>query len=153
MERATWKLPLPYVKQIANGNLLYDSGNSNRVSLSTQRGGMGREIRGRLQREGIYVSFQFSHSVVSNSLRPHGLQHARTPCPSPSLSLLKLMSIESVMPSNHLILCQPLLLLPSKFPIIRIFSNESVLGIRWPKYWELQHQSFQRIFRVDFLQD
>ena len=51
-----------------------------------------------------------------------------------SWSLLKLMSIESVMPSNHLILCQPLLLLPSIFPSVRVFSNESVLHIRWPKY-------------------
>ena len=50
-------------------------------------------------------------------------------------SLLKLMSIESVMPSNHLILCHPLLPLPSIFPSIRVFSNESVLRIRWPKYW------------------
>ena len=50
-------------------------------------------------------------------------------------SLLKLVSIESVMPSNHLILCRPLLLLPSIFPSIRVFSNESVLHIRWPKYW------------------
>ena len=50
-------------------------------------------------------------------------------------NLLKLMSIESVMPSNHLILCHPLLLLPSIFPSIRVFSNESVLCIRWPKYW------------------
>ena len=52
-----------------------------------------------------------------------------------SWSLLKLMSIELVMPSNHLILCRPLLLLPSIFPSIRVFSNESVLCIRWPKYW------------------
>ena len=52
-----------------------------------------------------------------------------------SQSLLKLMSIELVMPSNHLILCCPLLLLPSIFPSIRVFSNESVLHIRWPKYW------------------
>ena len=52
-----------------------------------------------------------------------------------SQSLLKLMSIESVMPSNHLILCHPLLLLPSNFPSIRVFSSESVLRIRWPKYW------------------
>ena len=52
-----------------------------------------------------------------------------------SWSLLKLMSIESVMPSNHLILCRPLLLPPSIFPSIRIFSHESVLPIRWPKYW------------------
>ena len=52
-----------------------------------------------------------------------------------SQSLLKLMSIESVMPSNHLVLCHPLLLLPSIFPSIRVFSNELTLGIRWPKYW------------------
>ena len=52
-----------------------------------------------------------------------------------SWSLLKLMSIELVMPSNHLILCHPLLLLPSVFPSIRVFSNESVLCIRWPQYW------------------
>ena len=52
-----------------------------------------------------------------------------------SQSLLKLMSIESVMPSNHLILSRPLLLLPSIFPSIRVFSKESVLHIRWPKYW------------------
>ena len=55
-----------------------------------------------------------------------------------SKSLLKLMSIKSVMPSNHLILCRPLFLLPSIFPSIRIFSNESVLRIRWPKYWSFR---------------
>ena len=81
------------------------------------------------------ISVQFSHSVMSDSLQPHGLQHARLPCPSPTQSLLKLISIKLVMPSNHLILCRPLLLLPSIFPSIRVFSNESVLGIRWPKYW------------------
>ena len=54
-----------------------------------------------------------------------------------SQSLLKLMSTESVMPSNHLILCRPLYLLPSIFPSIRVFSKESVLHIRWPKYWSL----------------
>ena len=52
-----------------------------------------------------------------------------------SQSLLKLLSIKSVMPSNHLILCRPLLLLPSIFPSIRVFSKESILRIRWPKYW------------------
>ena len=72
---------------------------------------------------------------MSDSLRLHGLQHSRPPCPSPTPSLLKLMSIESVMPSNHLILCRPLFLLPSTFPSIRVFSNESVLCIKWPKYW------------------
>ena len=54
-----------------------------------------------------------------------------------SWSFLKLMSIESVMPSNHLTLCRPLLLLPSIFPSIRVFASESVLYIRWPKYWSL----------------
>ena len=69
------------------------------------------------------------------SLWLHGLLQASLPCPSPSPGvLLKLMSIESVMPSYHLILCRPLLL-PSIFPRIRVFSNESALCIRWPKYW------------------
>ena len=72
---------------------------------------------------------------MSDSLRPHGLQLARLPCPSLSPSLLKFLSIESVMPSNHLILCHPLLLLPSTFLRIRVFSNELILYIRWPKYW------------------
>ena len=73
---------------------------------------------------------------MSNSLQPHGLQHTRPPCPSPITEVYsKLMSIESVMPSNHLILCCPLLLLPSIFPSVRVFSNESVLHIRWPNYW------------------
>ena len=145
----------------------------------------------------IISSVQSSHSVVSNSLPPHGLQHAMPPCPSPtprvysnpcpvsqwchpttspsvvpfssrlqsfpalvqslsrvwffatpwipacqaslsitnSRSSLRLTSIESVMPSNCLILCRPLLLLPSIFPSIGVFSNESVLQIGWPKYW------------------
>ena len=74
-------------------------------------------------------------SVVS-PLRSHRLQHTRPPCPSPSpRSLCKLMSVTSVMPSNHLILCRPLLLPPSIFPSIRVFSKESVLRIRCSKYW------------------
>ena len=78
----------------------------------------------------------FSRSVVSDSLRPHRLQHARLPCPSLSSGvLLKLMSIESVMPCNHLTLCHHLFLLPSIFSSIRVFSNESGLHMRWPKYW------------------
>ena len=77
----------------------------------------------------------FSHSVVSNSLQPHGLQHARLQSFTISQSLLKLTSIESLMPPNHLILCCPLLLLPSVFPSIRVFSDESALHIRWAKYW------------------
>ena len=80
--------------------------------------------------------YQFSRSLISASLRPHGLQHAR---PSLSItnswSLLKLMSIKLVMPSKHLIFCHHLFLLPSIFSSHRGFSNESVLHIRWPKYW------------------
>ena len=82
-----------------------------------------------------FSSLQFNGSVVSNSSRTHESQHARTPCPLPTPSLPKLMSIESVMPSSHLILCRPLLLLPPTPPSIRVFSNESTLYIRWPKYW------------------
>ena len=84
-----------------------------------------------------YQSVQSSRSVVSNSLRPHGVRQASLSITN-SWSLLKLMSIESVMPSNHLILCCPLLLLPSIFPSTRVFSNESVIHIRWP-------------FRIDWL--
>ena len=75
---------------------------------------------------------------MSDSLRPHGLQHARFPCPS-----LHFM----VMPSNHLILCWPLLILPSIFPSIKVYSNESALHIRWPKYWSF---SFSIISSNDY---
>ena len=103
------------------------------------------------------VSVQFS--VLSNSLRPHGLQQCQ---PSLSItnsrSLLRLMSIELVMPSNHLILCHPLFLLPSNFASIRVISNESVLHIRWPKYWSFSfsispsnEHSGLISFRIDWL--
>ena len=73
-------------------------------------------------------SVQFSHSVMSNSLRPHESQHARPPCPSPSPRVHSdSPSIETVMPSSHLILGRPLLLLPPIPPSIRVFSNESTL--------------------------
>ena len=73
---------------------------------------------------------------MSGSLWPHGLQHnMASRSITNSRSLLKLMSIESVMPSNCLILCPPLLLSPSIFPSIRVFSNESAFHSRWPKYW------------------
>ena len=81
-------------------------------------------------------SVQFSHSVVSNSLGPRELQHARPPCPTPTPGAYpNSCPLASVMPSNHLIVCRPLLLLPSIFPSIRAFSNESALRMRWPKYW------------------
>ena len=76
-----------------------------------------------------FITSQFSHSVQTNSLWPHGLDHTRLPCLVTNFwSLLKLMSIEPVMPSNHF-------LLPSIFPSIRVFSNELALHIKWPKYW------------------
>ena len=82
------------------------------------------------------LSVQFNHSVMSDSLWPHESQHARPPCPSPySWSSLRLTSIESVMPSSHLIHGRPLLLLPPIPPSIRVFSNESTLRMRWPKDW------------------
>ena len=71
-----------------------------------------------------------------SSLLPHGLHHARFPCPSPTpRAYSDSYPSSQVMPLNYLILCHPLLLLPSIFPRIRVFSNESVLHIRWPKYW------------------
>ena len=75
------------------------------------------------------------HSVMSDSAIPWTAEPQASLSITNTQSLLKLMSIESVMPYNHLILCHPLLLLPSIFPSIRVFSNESVLHIRWPKYW------------------
>ena len=86
------------------------------------------------QPKAMTAPVQLSRSVVSGSLQPHEPQHARPPCPSPTPGPPKPMSIESVMPSNHLILCRLLLLLPSIFPSIRVFSNESALHITWPKY-------------------
>ena len=74
-------------------------------------------------------------SCVQLFVTPWTAAHQASLSITNSQSLLKFMSIESVMPSNHLILCRPLLLLPSIFPSLRVFSNESVLHIRWPKYW------------------
>ena len=86
-------------------------------------------------RKAIVFNILFCHSVVSDSATPWTAEHQASLSITNSWSLLKLMSIELAMPSNHLILCHPLLLLPSIFPSIRVFSIESVLLIRWPKYW------------------
>ena len=86
----------------------------------------------------LILIFLFSSVTQSspNSLQPHELQHARPPCPSPTLRVhSKLMSIESMMPSSHLILCRPLFLLPPIPSSIKVFSNESALCLRWPKNW------------------
>ena len=80
-------------------------------------------------------SLQFSRSVVSDSLRHHGLRHTRPPCPSSTPGVYSNSCPQSVMPSNYLILCHPLLIPLSIFPSIRVFSEESVLCIRWPNYW------------------
>ena len=82
------------------------------------------------------LSVQFSRSVVSDSLRPYELQHTRLPCPSlsPRVSHSHPPS-QWCIPSNHFIFCCSLSLLPSIFPSIRVFSNESALHIRWPNYW------------------
>ena len=85
----------------------------------------------------VYIHTQFSSvTQLCLTLRPHGPQHARPPCPSLTsrASNFKLMFIKLVIPSNHLILCHLLLLLPSIFPSIRVFTSESVLRIRCPKY-------------------
>ena len=110
-------------------------------------------------------SVQFSCSVVSISFWSHELQHARPPCPSPTpgvhlgvgdvhwvsdglMPMMKLMSIESVMPSNHLIPCHPLLLPLSVCSSFRVISSHQVAKVLALQF---QHQSFQWIFRVDFL--
>ena len=105
------------------------------------------------------LSVQFSRSVMSDYLQPHESQHARPPCPSPTPGVsLRLTSIESVKPSSHLILCRPLLLLPPILPSIRVFSNESTLRMRWPKYWSfsfsiIPFKEFPGLssFRMDWL--
>ena len=83
----------------------------------------------------LLISVQFSGSVVSNSATPWTAARQASLSITNSQSLFKLMSIASVMPSNHLILCRPLFFRPSIFPNIRVFSNQSVLHIRWTKYW------------------
>ena len=101
-------------------------------------------------------SVHFNRSVLSNSLWLHELQHARPPCPSPTPTVYS-NSCPSVMPSNHLILCCPLLLLPSIFPSIRVFSNEPVHlsqhQVAKVLEFQLQHQSFQWVLRTDLLED
>ena len=106
----------------------------------------------------MFSSLQFSHSVVQLFAIPWTAAHQASLSITNFQSLLKLMSIESVMPSNHLILCRPLLLLPSIFPSIRVFSKESLLHIRWPKYWSFSFSispsneySGLISFRVDWL--
>ena len=83
----------------------------------------------------IFSSVQFSHSVVSDSLRPHESQHTRPPCPSPTPRVHSNSHPSSWWCHPAVSSCHPLLLLPSIPPSIRVFSNESTLHMRWPKYW------------------
>ena len=106
----------------------------------------------------MYFSSVQSLSRVQLFVTPWTAEHQASLSITNSQSLLRLMSIESVMPSNHLILCHPLLLLPSVFPRFRVFSNESVLHIRWPKYWSFSFSispsnkySGLISFRIDWL--
>ena len=121
----------------------------------------GRFFTSWTTKRSLEYSVQFSSVAQScpTLCDPHGLQHTRPPCPPPTPgSLLKFMSIQSVIPSNHLILCHPLLLPPSIFPSIRVFSNESALRIRWPKHWSFSFNispsneySGLIFFRMDWL--
>ena len=108
------------------------------VTISIVSPSICHEVMGLDAKILVFVGLhQFSCSVMSDSVRPHGWTAALQASLffTISQSLLKLMSIKSLMPSNHLILWHPLLLLPSIFPSIRFFFNESALHIRWPKYW------------------
>ena len=105
----------------------------------------------------VYVSVQFSRSVVFDSATPRNAVCQASLSITNSWNLLKLMSIEPVMPCNHFILCHPLLP-PSIFPSIRVFSNESFLPISWPKYWSFSFSispfnEYSRLisFRMDWL--
>ena len=105
-----------------------------------------------------FSSVQFSRSVVSNSVTLWTAACQASLCITNYQSLLRLTSIKSVMPSNHLILCRPLFFLPSIFPSIRVFSSESVLRIKWPKYWSFSFSispsnEYSRLisFRIDWL--
>ena len=101
---------------------------------------------------------QFSHSVVSDSLQHHGLQHARLPCPSPTARACSNSCSSGWWCHLTISSCHPLLLLSSILPSIRVFSNESVLRFRWPKYWSFSFSispsneySGQISFRMDWL--
>ena len=106
----------------------------------------------------IISSVQFSHSVMSNSLQPHESQHARPPCPSPTPGVHPNSCASSWWCHPAISSCQPLLLLPPIPPSIRVFSNESTLPMRWPKYWSFSfsispsnEHSGLISFRIDWL--
>ena len=121
---------------------------------------MGTRLLQAPERQHLHLYLQFSSVAQScpTLCNPTDCSTPVLPVHHQSQSLLKLTSIESVMPSSHLNLCRPLLLLPSIFPSIRVFSNESVLHIRWPKYWSFsfsispsKQYSWLISFRMDWL--
>ena len=131
---------------------LHDPDNHNGVIIHLEPDILEFEVKQALS------SVQFSRSVMSNSLRPHESAHQASLSITNSRSLLNLMP-ESVMPSSHLILCRPLLLLPPIPPSIRVFSNESTLCMRCPKYWSFSfsispsnEHSGLISFRMDWLE-
>ena len=148
-ESSTETYTLLYGKQIARERLLYDTGNPTQCPVTTHRG--GREVQKYTYRGCTYTSGWFmllygmtQHTIVEH-LSVQSLSHVRifvtrtahqaSVSLTNSRSFLRLMCIRSVMPSNHLILSRPRLLPPSIFPSIRVFSNESAVHMRWPKYW------------------
>ena len=110
-------------------------------------------VRGLRDKHVYYNSVRFSRPVVSNSLRPHELQHARPPCPSPTPRVDSDSCPSSRWCHPDISSCHPLLLLPLIPPSIKVFSKELSLRMRWPKYWSFSfsHQSFQWTPRTDLL--
>ena len=144
-----------HIKQKVDATHMYTDGWTNKQNWSVHT----KDHYSALKRKEILTchSVQFSSiqslSRVQLFVTPWTVAHQASLSITNSRSLLKLMSIASVMPSNHLILCCSLLLLPSMLPSIRVFSKESVICIRWPKYWSFSFSisPFQWIFSADFL--
>ena len=142
MLEITWKSPCPHGARRATSCMWSDFIFHGHVQSSIYPCKIiGKPSQGQPHHCWVFIQFssvQFSRSVMSDSLQPQESQHTRPPCPSPTPGVYPLMSIKSVMPSSHLILCRPLLLLPPIPPNIKVFSNESTLHMRWPKYLEFQ---------------
>ena len=143
------------VESTANGQCINQSCLSNKASIKKQKAWGFWELTCRGTRMlPCATSVQFSCSVVSDSLRPHWPKHTRLPCPSPTSGAYSTL-VHRVSDAILLILCHPLLLLPSIFPSIRVFSNESALRIRWPKYcsFSFSIRSVSNILTRNFLSE
>ena len=158
VKEAIWKSYILYDSNYVTSWKRQNYGDSKKIS-GCQGLGDGRWTG---EAQGIFRAIKMFCVILNSSVQ--SLSHVRlfaTPWTAArqaslsitnSRSLPKLMSIKSVMPPNHLILCRPLLLLPPIHPSIRVFSNESTLRVRWPKYeFQLQHQYFQWTPRIDLL--